>query len=244
MRACGTAEFQAGEPLADLEADLVLAQLMDSALPTGAFSHSLGFETLVAEGTVRDTASFGVWLRGYVRHQLTYTDAVAVRLCVRAGTATRLAEVASTIAAATVPEETRAAGRTMGARLLELANQVAPSPMLSQYAQLMSEYPQASAPVHPAVVWGAVARGLHVSEDAAVVRHLFGAVLALTQNAVRGIPIGQDAGQRLVAQARGWVREAAVESAYLGEEDVGTVAPGLEIAQLKHAQMRARMFMS
>ncbi|MDQ3091969.1 MAG: urease accessory protein UreF, partial [Actinomycetota bacterium] len=36
---------------------LPLLQLSDSAFPTGAFSHSLGLETLVAGGTVRDGAT-------------------------------------------------------------------------------------------------------------------------------------------------------------------------------------------
>ena len=41
---------------------LALQQLTDSALPTGAFTHSLGFESYIESGVVRDEGSGGVLL--------------------------------------------------------------------------------------------------------------------------------------------------------------------------------------
>ena len=61
---------------------LALQQLTDSALPTGAFAHSLGFETYIDRGLVLDEASFGVWLSAFVGQQLTYSDGFAIRFLV------------------------------------------------------------------------------------------------------------------------------------------------------------------
>ena len=55
-------------------------QLTDSALPTGAFSHSLGFESYIEAGIIHDEASFAAWLHMFCTQQLTFTDALAIRL--------------------------------------------------------------------------------------------------------------------------------------------------------------------
>jgi urease accessory protein UreF len=69
-------------------------------------------------------------------------------------------------------------------------------------------------------------------------------VISLTQNAVRGVPLGQQAGQRVIRQAQDWVQHAVETSKQLDESDLGAIAPGLEIAQMRHEQQRARLFMS
>ena len=48
---------------------LPLAQLCDSALPTGAFSHSFGLETYICDGVVDGEVSFAAWLRALVSPQ-------------------------------------------------------------------------------------------------------------------------------------------------------------------------------
>lgn len=80
--------------------------------------------------------------------------------------------------------------------------------------------------------------------EEAVAAHLYASVMSLTQNAVRGIPLGQDAGQRVVRRAQEWVLRAVEVSRGLHPDDLGAIAPGLEIAQMRHERQRARMFMS
>ena len=77
-----------------------------------------------------------------------------------------------------------------------------------------------------------------------VVGHLTGTVTSLTQNAVRGIPIGQSQGPLLLTAAHGWIDQVLATLPTLDENDLGTVAPGHEIAQMQHERLRARMFMS
>ncbi|KQB87316.1 urease accessory protein UreF [Corynebacterium lowii] len=227
-----------------LNSRLALMQMADSALPTGAFSHSLGFESYVDSGEIGGPEEFGAWLEMFVRAQLTATEAVIVREVYRLSEPVDMAEVIDLddlATAATLPAEVRRAGITMGTRLLSLAAQSDPGPWLSPYAQAVEEgraYGQQS------VTWGLACRQWGIPEEEAVAVHLHATVISLTQNAVRGVPLGQDAGQRIIASARDWVARAVAESAGLTREDLGAMPPGLEIAQMKHEAQRARMFMS
>ena len=66
----------------------------------------------------------------------------------------------------------------------------------------------------------------------------------MTQNAIRAIPIGQDAGQRVLVGAYPVIEQAVEMTMRHDLSDLGSVAPRLEIAQMAHEELRARMFMS
>lgn len=89
---------------------LPLAQLCDSAAPTGAFSHSLGLETYAIDGRVHDEYSFGDWLAAMLTGPLATGDALAVRLAaeaVREGRPEQVWWVDQHLYAQTLPRQTR-----------------------------------------------------------------------------------------------------------------------------------------
>ena len=97
---------------------LGMLQLTDSALPTGAFSHSLGLETYMSDGRVEGEEDFAAWLEMFVEQQLTFTDALAVRLVYAAENFDAVADLDELVTAQALPAQIREAGRTMGRRLL------------------------------------------------------------------------------------------------------------------------------
>lgn len=217
---------------------LALQQLTDSALPTGAFAHSLGFETYIERGMVHDEASFGVWLSAFVGQQLTYSDGLAIRFLYDGAP---VAELDSLLTAQLLPRQLREASIKMGTRLLEIGSEVFPSPDLAEYRELVSA---GRAEGHQPLAFAVVARSLGVPRTEALAAYLFAAVTALTQNAVRAIPLGQNAGQRLLRKASDDVAAAVGRVGRLTPDDFGAVSPGLEISQMRHERQRARMFMS
>ena len=241
---------------------LPLAQLCDSALPTGAFSHSFGLETYICEGVVGDEASFVSWLRALVSTQLTFSEGLGLRLAFEAVAADdweAIAHLDALLVAQAVPIQVRRAGVTMGRRMLTIARLALEGTdggrLLSRYAALVDTGGSGNAGgtggtkgsggcrTHPAIVLAIAGYALE-APAAVTAAYLQSSVISLTQNAVRAIPLGQDAGQRAIASVRGDVRAAVRRIGDLDETDLGAAAPGIEISQMRHERQRARMFMS
>ena len=239
---------------------LPLAQLCDSALPTGAFSHSFGLETYICEGVVDGEASFVSWLRALVSTQLTFSEGLGLRLAFEAVAADdweAIAHLDALLVAQAVPIQVRRAGVTMGRRMLTIARLALEGTdggrLLSRYAALVDTGGTGNAGgtkgsggcrSHPAIVLAIAGYALEAPAAAVAAAYLQSSVISLTQNAVRAIPLGQDAGQRAIASVRGDVRAAVRRIGDLDETDLGATAPGIEISQMRHERQRARMFMS
>lgn len=242
---------------------LPLAQLCDSALPTGAFSHSFGLETYICEGVVDGEASFVSWLRALVSTQLTFSEGLGLRLAFEAVAADdweAIAHLDALLVAQAVPIQVRRAGVTMGRRMLTIARLALEGTdggrLLSRYAALIDTgnagdtggtggtKGSGGCRSHPAIVLAIAGYALEAPAAAVAAAYLQSSVISLTQNAVRAIPLGQDAGQRAIASVRGDVRAAVRRIGGLDEMDLGAAAPGIEISQMRHERQRARMFMS
>lgn len=217
---------------------LALQQLCDSALPTGAFAHSLGFETYIERGVVADEGSFGVWLAAFVGQQLTYSDGLGIRFLYEG---VGLGELDAHLSAQLLPRQLREASTKMGGRLIEIGTEVFPSAELEAYRARVTTGEAAG---HQPLAFAVVARSLGVPFEEALAAYLFAAVTSLTQNAVRAIPLGQNSGQRLLRKAHDDVATAVEHVRHLSWDDFGAVSPGLEISQMRHEWQRARMFMS
>ncbi len=220
---------------------LPLQQLTDSALPTGAFSHSFGLETYLERGLVHDEPGLADWLGQFIRIQLTHSDGYAIRLAVEGSSRQELYRLDRMVTAQALPREIREAGIKMGARMLAIASQVAPCAELDAYA---AEIAAGRCAGHPALAFAVAGKKLQVPLAQLLSGYLFSTITSLTLNAVRGIPIGQNAGQRVLIGAQQEVRAAVQHIMRLEPDDFGAAAPALEIAQMRHERQRARMFMS
>lgn len=225
---------------------LPLAQLCDSAAPTGAFSHSYGLETYVDAGVVTDGDTFLAWLQAMINTSLTTSDAYAMTLLYEAAVdgfvdQTVVRDVDNMLHAQILPRQSREASVTMGGRMVAIARMIAPSDMVEEYSRDIEER---RCHGHPAVAIALVGIDLGAPISAALGAHLQGVATSLTQNAVRLIPLGQNAGQRALAAVREDIAAAVARIPSLNPYEFGATAPGLEIAQMRHERMRARMYMS
>lgn len=236
-----------------VRAQLAMLHFTDSALPTGGFSHSYGMETYLQRDDVRDPETFATWLRAYLR-QAAYNDGLICRYATEVGAQVnsgeldedaayaRLAELDQLAHVSLVPRQVRDANSSMGTRMAKIGPVAVPeSPILQRYCKEVRE-----GELHgsPAIVHGLALGVLGLDVAEAVRSYLMQLTVSLTQNGIRGIPIGQDAGQRVLSAMYPVINRTAEKILTLGMIDLGMSSPGLEIAQIQHETHRSRMFMS
>lgn len=74
--------------------------------------------------------------------------------------------------------------------------------------------------------------------------YMYSTVINLVKNAVRAIPIGQAAGQQIITNFQSKLLKAVEAINGMGENDFGTIAPVIELAQMQHEYVTVRIFMS
>ncbi|MCU5745407.1 urease accessory protein UreF [Staphylococcus sp. SQ8-PEA] len=225
-------------------AELRLFQFCDSQFPTGAFSHSLGLETYIQRQTVHDEQTFYQWLKLFLNEQLTYSDGLAMRLTHEAivnNDTDKLLHLDRLIYVQNLPKETRQGTKQMGRRMAKLALELYDSQWIDWYHQQMLDK---NAQLHPAIVFTMLGHHLNVALESIIDYYLYQNVSSLTQNAVRAIPLGQTAGQRIVNRLYPIITSVRERIFEIKESELGITAPGLELNQMEHEHVNVRIFIS
>jgi urease accessory protein len=223
---------------------LSLFQFCDSNFPNGAFSQSFGLETYMQDGKVHDSTSFANWLDVYLHEQLFHTDGLAVRMAYDAlqkDDWEKIWKVDRMITVQNFARESRKGSQRMGDRLLATATSLYQAPILDQYQKRLENKESFG---HPAVVFTMVGHHLSVSKAKTILYYLYVTIVDLVQNAVRAIPIGQTAGQKIIQKFQEKLTALTKNILELDETEFGIVSPGLELSQLQHEHVPIRIFSS
>ncbi|MFO1297315.1 MAG: urease accessory UreF family protein [Rubrivivax sp.] len=224
---------------------LHLLWLASPALPVGAFSYSEGLESAVAEGVVHDEASAREWLVSQLALVAARSElpvVAAAFTAAQAGDDARLGElndwVRETREAAEPLAQTQQMGRSLVAWIETLQGDAATTPPCPALPCLRALAP---APTWP-VVLGCAAAWRGASRQEALAAAAFGWAENMVQAAVRAVPLGQSAGQRLLARLV-QVIPAAVSEALSATEPIA-FAPRLAVACAQHEVQYSRLFRS
>jgi urease accessory protein len=223
------------------QALLQLMQLASPALPVGGFSYSEGLEAAVEAGLVRDEAAAGDWLVDQLHLSLERADLPAMAAAMPAWQTHDLPRIDALndwVARTRESAELRQQTQQMGRSLAEwLKNRNAPDARVAQLAAL-----------RPAPTWP-VAFALAAAQSGAPLREAllafgFGWAENMVQAAMRSVPLGQSAAQRMLARLMEALPEAVQRAAVLGDAQRQAFTPMLAILSAQHETQYSRLFRS
>jgi urease accessory protein len=220
---------------------LQLMWLASPALPVGGFSYSEALEAAVEAGHVTNEASAAVWLCDQLALSLTRSDLAVCAKAFKAWQRDDLAHVTELNDWVTTTRETaelRQQTQQMGRSLVEwLKNREGLDPRV---AQLKALQPAPTWPV--AFALSALQTGAPLRE--ALLSFGFGWAENMVQAALKAVPLGQGAGQRVLAALVNDLPDAVDHAIALQDSERQAFTPMLAILSSQHETQYSRLFRS
>lgn len=220
---------------------LQLIWLASPALPVGGFSYSEALESAVEAGRVTGEAEAAAWLSDQLHLSLARSDIAVVHAALQAWTRGDLPAVQALndwFTQTRESSELAQQAQQMGRSLVEwLRNRGDADPRIEQLAVL------APAPTWPVAFALAAARTGAAPRDA-LQAFAFGWAENMVQAALKAVPLGQNAGQRILARLADEIPAAVDHALRLADTDRQAFTPMLAILSAQHETQYSRLFRS
>ena len=217
---------------------LRLLQLANPTLPIGTFAYSQGMEHAVHAGWINDEATTRIWIRGLLLHSVARLD---VPLLARFHRAWACADDDAVrhwshwLAASRESKELQLEDQQVGRALARLLAGLG-------YERAMSFAKLAPTSFAASFAYGAVCFEIPITPAAQ------GYVSSWLDNqiasAIKLIPLGQSAGQRVIHGLLPDVLQAVHRGIEWEDDDIGASAPGLALGSALHETQYSRLFLS
>jgi urease accessory protein len=221
---------------------LQLMWLASPALPVGGFSYSEVLEAAVEAGLVQGERQAGAWLLDQLHLSLARSDIAVVSQAFKAWARDDIAGIVELNAWVTHTRETselRQQTEQMGRSMVEwLKNRG--EPVDARVAQLKALTPAPTWPV--AFALAAAQTGAPLRE--ALLSFSFGWAENMVQAALKSVPLGQSAGQRILAALASEIPNAVDRASALMDSERQAFTPMLAILSAQHETQYSRLFRS
>lgn len=217
--------------------------LASPALPVGGFSYSEGLEAAVDAGIVHDEPSAAAWLSDQLHLGMARSDLAVIAQAIpawQAGDLDRIRALNTWVLTTRETQELRQQVEQMGRSLLDWAHSLG-DPDEGVAARLQSA--ALTPPSYPvAMACAAAASGASLHDSLA--GFAFGWAENMVQAAIKSVPLGQSAGQRILARLVRDIPGAVAHALSLDDDTRQAFTPMLAILSARHETQYSRLFRS
>jgi urease accessory protein len=223
-----------------------LLQLASPALPIGGFSYSQGLEAAIEHGLIKDAESAQHWIADHLRHALTACELPVWVMQYRhleQADAAALAHWNEWFLATRETRELRLETEQMGWSLVQLAQKMVWGDA-DQRALL--EVLASHLPVALPTAYACAAAMRHIPLEAGLTAYAFTWIENQVAAAVKAVPLGQIAGQRMLDALQADMPDVLAEALQRAEAPprLSTFSPQLAILSARHETQYSRLFRS
>jgi len=214
---------------------------LSPSYPVGAFSYSGGLEYAVEAGDVTDADALRRWIAVIIAEGGGFCDAVLFAHAHRAaaGRDDMALRVVAELAAALSPSRERHLETTaQGRAFIEVTQAAWPCAALDA---LVAAWP---GPYGYPVAVATAAAGHGIELRPALLAFLHAVAANLVSAGVRLVPLGQTAGQHVIAALESVIADTAARALATALDDVGSAALRADLASLRHETQYTRLFRS
>ncbi len=218
-----------------------LLQLASPALPVGAYSYSQGLEAAIECGAVADADTAQAWIRDILDYSIASFEAPLVWRLSGALAEDDLDAFARWNAlfhagreTAELRLETLQMGHAMKALISELALGDARDTARLRGVDNLTF----------AAAFTFAAHHLGVDRSAALVAYVWSWLENQVMAAMKAVPVGQSAGQRMLASLGAELPRMAQRASELGDGELSNFVPGLALLSSRHETQYSRIFRS
>ena len=219
-----------------------LLQLVSPALPVGAYTYSQGLEWAVESGRIHSEASAGQWIIDLLPSTIGRFEAPLLVHLMRRWSNNDHAEIQRLNAEFLASRETaelRAESLQMGFSLNRLLADLR-DPLLTPMRAVLAEWPEIAFPT----AWAGIAAAWEIEPHAAVTGYLWSWAENQVMAALKAVPLGQAAGQRVLAELGRHIPEVAKIALELPEEAWSNFTPAFALCSARHETQYSRLFRS
>jgi len=220
------------------DAMLHILRLVSPNQPVGGFSYSRGLEGAVHSNVVTDESSCSSWILGLLESSYASLDGALYWRMAKAllnGEETAFRELNDWLTASRESKELELEDRRMAESLLTVLAQLG--------VQRAADFLTAERPSYPAA-FAIAAHNWNVPPREALRGLMWSVVEGQVMAAIRLIPLGHMAGQRILIAAVPAIDAAVQKSCLLRDDEIGNVAPFMAMASAWHETQYSRLFRS
>jgi len=217
---------------------LRLLQLVSPGLPIGMYSYSQGLESAVNDGWIVTADDAGAWLNGLLAEGLARVDAPVLACLYDAWQQDDHHAVdhwSQTLIACRETAELRSEDRQTGQALARLLDKLEITE-----AQAWLRRPDATL----ATLFSLAAVRWQITKTDAIAGYLWGWLENQVLCAVKLVPLGQVAGQKLLMQLAAQLPELVQQAITISDDEIGGSVFGLALASSRHEMQYSRLFRS